>query len=98
MCARAFLCPIICLFSKNSLSQKKAFLKFNFGKHSFCGLLKHYKLGVQPIMFKKDKNRQKDDSWTFWFCSFGPGWLFRDAHLFFKKCFAETPILIALFG
>ena len=25
-------------------------------------------------------------------------WSFRDAHLFFNKCFAETPIFIVFFG
>ena len=50
-----FWCPVICQFSKHSLFQKKGCIfclffkfrdfKFNFGKISFLGLLKHYKNG-----------------------------------------------------
>ena len=58
------------------------------GKFSGLGLLKHYKNRVFSqfvclFLLKKKRIGQKKDNWNFRF--FVQKWLFRDAHLFFKK-------------
>ena len=78
-------------------------LSLNFENSLFFGLLKHYKIGVSAFLgfFCYCKRRKKQKKMItgiseFWF--FVQKWPFRDAHLFFKKCFAETPIFMVFFG
>ena len=50
------------------------------------------------LMKEKKIGEQKKDNWNFWIWFFFPKWPFRDAHLFFKKCPAATPIFIVFWG
>ena len=89
-----FLCPIIWQLSKNSLFQKKGakngFFKFLcfkliFGKFSFLGLLKHYKIGVSAdfcvfCFWKRKKGKKKMITGISEFgVFFVQKWPFRDA-------------------
>ena len=78
-------------------------LSLTLEKSPFLGLLKHYKIWVSAnfcvFLVEREKNQQKKiDNWNFWFCFLVQKSPFRDAHLSFKKCFAETPILIVFWG
>ena len=106
-----FLCPIICQFSKNRLFSKKSakfgfpnFLcfKFNFGKISFFGLLKHYKnRGFSQclclFLLEREKNKQKMITGIsgFGFC---PKAAVSWRTSVFRNIFAETPISIVFSG
>ena len=94
-------------FLKLRFFPRKKGAKFDFSNFSvlsykkfknslFSSLLKHYKIGVWAlccVFLLKETKKAKNDNWNFWILVlFCPKWPFRDAFLFFKNWFAETPI------
>ena len=50
------------------------------------------------LLQEKKEAKNKNDNWNFRIWVFVQEWPFRDAHLFFKNCFAETSILWCFLG
>ena len=51
------------------------------------------------VFVVENEENDKNDNWNFWFLGvLVQRWPFRDAHLFFKKNLAETPIFIVFLG
>ena len=76
--------------------------KFSFGKISFLGLLKHYKIGVSAnsciFLAERAKYRQKNsDNWNFWFGVFVQKWPFV-THISFSKNALLKPLFLLVFA
>ena len=71
------------------------FFFFGLGK-------KTIKIGVSAIfgfVAEREERSPKKDDWNSRIWDFlVQKWPFRDAHLFIKKCFAETPTFVVFFG
>ena len=63
-------------------------------------MLKHYKIGflIFFVFLLLKEKKKKNDNWNFRFGFLVQKWPFCDAHLFFKKYFAETSVFIMFWG